>query len=136
MLNEYEKKTIQPHLLEKAQKAREAANRLNTEGKYRIRVEFGCGNTAFVVAELHTADIYDVSKQVVVHKGISFDLSLINPDTSIPEIARDALRLLTGHEVDEWLMLDGKQVNPPHKEKRPEINVHHGSEILQVTEWF
>jgi hypothetical protein len=33
-------------------------------------------------------------------------------------------------------MLDGKQVNPPHKEKRPEINVHHGSEILQVTEWF
>jgi hypothetical protein len=47
---------------------------------------------------------------------------------------REAMTKLAIHEIDEWLMIKGQQVNPPHLKAEANISIFHGDGVFQVNQ--
>lgn len=114
------------HLHDRAERARRALDRFETPPATELRLEFGGGATAFVVASTCVPDARDPQRAVRTQKSARLSLNDLERDVigTLGAHAREALVLLMTHEVDEWLRVDGQPVRQPHRDRGDAIRVH------------
>jgi len=82
-----------------------------------VRVEFGEGTTAWLVASTITPDATDTTLQtnVYVQQQVRFCLArYCGPRPQLGDFTRQVLIKLFTDEVDEWLVLGDEVVTPTH----------------------
>lgn len=133
MLTDFEKTNIPTNLHQAANQAIAFLNRVGVENGFSIRIEFGCEDSAFIIASKTTPDVRtgDPGKMVTVRKGQQFSMldmsTAVDMEAFLSSLIRMTLADVALHEVDEWFTVDGKQVNPPHKDKGVNFTIQEGS---------
>lgn len=125
-LNAFEQRTVPRDLRDLACRARAALTRFTSYPRTSLRLEFGGGGSAFVVASIETEDAERPERAVRVQKAARFDLRELHRgvDARLGALARDALIRLFTHEVDEWLRLDGSRCRRPHPDPIRRLALH------------
>lgn len=125
-LNSFERRCVPPHLHDLAERARRTLDRFETSPDTELRLEFGGGASAFVVASIRAPDSRSPDRIVCTQKAAPFQLEQLKGNTNrrLGDLAREALVLLLTHEVDEWLRVDGEPVRRPHPDRGCRIKLH------------
>lgn len=85
-----------------------------------VRVEFGEGTTAWLVASTITPDATNTTQNIYVQQQVRFCLARYpgpSVEVTLGALARQVLIKLCTHEIDEWLVLDGGVVTTTHRSK-------------------
>jgi len=125
-LTDFERRCVPPHLHDLAERARAALARFTTYPGTSLRIEFGGGGSAFVVASLEIEDADRPGRRVRVQKACRFELVVLKEgvEARLGGFARSALVSLFTHEVDEWLRVDGARFRRPHRERMHRLRLH------------